>query len=134
MTGTGSQLHKHEVQGGIIDEIVAFVIQFAVDEAQKPHDLFHGQGILQHIDIDDPAKLPQSVALILRIGQKTPFDPVLHHVAFQGGDAADLAQGNIPGHKHGREQLPRPAGIASLDLQGCTRYCPVHLLHCGFLL
>ena len=65
VTGMGCQLHKHEVEDGIIDDIVAFVGKVAVDVLQKPANLLQRERALEHVDGDDPANLLLIVTLAL---------------------------------------------------------------------
>ena len=65
--GSG-QAEKNEVHHAIVDDVVAFIVQLAVDVGQNPADGFHGKGGFQHVDDDDAAELAAVVLFLHRRG------------------------------------------------------------------
>ena len=124
--GAGCQLEEEEIQLGVVDDVVAFVVQLAVDVAQQSADPFHGQHALEHADGDHAAELIQGIPLLLRFGQESPLDPVLNGVGIQTGDAGDLAQGNAAAEEQSLELTPDGCGILPLNGEGGAWNCPVH--------
>ena len=125
----GSQPQEHEVEHGIIDQVVALVVQLAVDIGQKGAYLLHGHGSAEHVDGHDAAELAAGIALVHRTRQEAPLDPVLDVVGLHAGNGSKLAADHAAAQKH------------ALDLpDGCLHLCtgtpdrrsrnrPFHLLH-----
>ena len=115
------KLHEEEIKLAVVDQIVAFIVQIAVDVGEQTTDLLHGQHFFQHIDVDDPAELIHIVPLMLRCWQKPPLDPVLNGIGLQPGDGRNLAQHDPTAEEHGGKLLLNKFGILPLNGKGCTR-------------
>ena len=131
MAGPGSQADEFEVEDCVVDDVVTFVGEGAVDVAQKGTDLLQRQRSLEHIDDDDSADLLHIIPLVLGGSEKTPLDPVLNGVGLKTCDAGNLTQGQTAGQEHGLKQSVGPVGIAAQTFQGGSGYDPVHW---GYLL
>ena len=89
----GCQTDEVEIQKGVVDQIVAFVGQVAVDVGDQLAALLQRQRTLEQIDVQDAADLLHIVALSPGRLKKAPLDPVLNGVGFQSGDAGHLTEG-----------------------------------------
>ena len=71
----------------------------------------------EHIDDNDPAKLPPGVPFALGRGEQAPFDPVLHRVWLQPGDDRYLRHGNAAGQKQRRKYFLNMLRFLPLNLE-----------------
>ena len=124
-----SQTEKNQIHDTVVNDIVAFIVQLAVDVGQKPANGFHRQSGLQHVDDDDAAQLAAVVLFFHRRRQKTSLDPILHGIGLQSGNLAHLGQDQAAGDEQGGKQLVGRLRPGLIDLQDCAGQNPVHFHH-----
>ena len=122
----GRQLDKNEIELGIIDDVVALVVQIAVDIAEHPADALHGENPPEHIDVQNPAELAQGVTFLHGFGEKSAFHPVLNHIGIEACNAGYLTQHNSAGQKHGLKLGFDLLGILPRRGEGGAWDRPVH--------
>ena len=96
-------------------------------------DPLNAHAAAQHMDIQDPAQLPQGIALSHGRSQESALDPVLYRMGFQAGDGGHLAQGNATSEKEGFQFLRNLFGLPAIRMQNRTGYGPHHFFTPFFL-
>ena len=123
----GCQPDEEEVQQGVVDEVVAFIGEAAVEVGNQLAALLQGQRPLEQIDVQNAADLLHIVAFAPGRREIAPLDPVLDGVGLQPGDAGHLAQGQPAREKQRLEHLIHPAGVLPFPAQGRSGNRPLHL-------